>query len=158
MKKNIIIAIVVVLAVIGVGVAVKFSQGSVSLEQTGPQSNQTEDENPASKIGEGEVKITQANFDQEVKNYKGVVLVDMFSPTCPHCQVMGPIVSEIAKETQGKYKVGKLNVLLENDIATEFKIESVPAFIVFKDGQEVGRIIGETTKEKLLEKLAEAAK
>lgn len=157
MKKNIIIAVVLVLAVLGVAIIIKFSQGSTPT--TGTTQGTVEDStNPAAKLEEGEVKITQDNFAAEVTNYKGVVMVDMFLPNCPHCQVMGPVVSEIAKENKDKYKIGKADMNANPELGTEYKIESVPAFIFFKDGKEVSRLIGEQTKEALLAKLQEAAK
>jgi thioredoxin len=153
---NIVIAIVVILAVLGVGVAIKFSQGSTDSKKT--TTGQTaDDSNPAIKVEAPEINITADNFDAEVKNYKGVVMVDMYSPTCPHCQKMGPIVTATAKEVEGKYKVGKLNAVINSDLATSYKIESVPALIFFKDGVEAKRLIGEQTKEKLIETLNEVA-
>lgn len=156
MKKNAIFTIVAILAILGVGIAIKFSQNSTNSnsDEKSIVSNSNA-ENSAASIGEGEVRITNENFQSEVRDFKGVVMVDIFSPTCSHCQKMGPIVSEIAREQQGKAKVGKLNVLVSPEIASEFKIESVPAFIFFKDGKEVARIIGETPKEDLLSKLQE---
>lgn len=159
MKKSTIIAIVIVLAIIGVGVAVKFSQsGSTSTKEEGLLKTDENAENPASKIGEGEIKLTDDNFQAEIKNYKGIALVDMYLPTCPHCQKMGPVVSEIAKENQGKYKVGKLDVNVNTKIGGEFNIQNVPAFIFFKDGKEAARMIGEKSKEEILAKLVEISK
>lgn len=159
-KSNlgIIAALVIILAVAGVGVAIKYSQGSS--DSTGKQNTEssTEENNPAAKVEPPEVMVTDANFEEEVVNYKGIVLVDMFSPTCSYCQKVGPIITEIAKETEGKYKVGKLNVLTESKTTGNFKIESVPALIFFKDGQEVKRLIGAQPKDKILEALAEVAK
>lgn len=161
MKKSIIIAIVIILAILGVGVAIKFSQsgsttennGSKPLIQTEPDKN-----NPAAHIGEGEYKVTDDNFEKEIKQYKGVAMVDFYLTTCPHCQKIGPVISEIAKENQGKYKIGKLDANLNSKSSTEFAIESVPALIFFKDGKEIKRLIGEQPKQKILDVLAEVAK
>lgn len=158
MKKSTIIAIVVVLAIIGVGVAVKFSQTGGDQKDEGLIKTDEEENNPASGIGEGEIRLTEDNFNKEIREYKGVALVDMFLPTCPHCQKIGPVISEIAKENQGKYKIGKLNTNLNNNLATEFKIENVPALIFFKDGKEVARMIGAKSKEEIAAKLQEISK
>lgn len=155
MKKNIVIGIVAVLAVLGVGIIIKFSQGSTPNDGGVIQTTESEEDNPASKIEPPEIKLTKDNWDMEVVNYKGIVLVDMYLPTCVHCKKMGPIITEIAKENEGKYKVGKLDVSVNNELGTKYGIESVPALIFLKDGKEQGRLIGEQTKEKILSKLAE---
>lgn len=147
---NIIIAIVVLLAILGVGVAIKFSQGSTDSKKPVANTEKTDDTNPAVKVEAPELDLTASNFEAEVKNYKGIVLVDMYSPTCPHCQKMGPVITALAKTVEGKYKVGKLNAVAYTDLATEYKIESVPALLFFKDGKEVKRLVGEETQEKLL--------
>jgi thioredoxin 1 len=82
----------------------------------------------------------------------------MYLPTCPHCQKMRPVVSAVAKETKGKYKIGKADMSTNPDLGTKYSVESVPAFIFFKDGKEVGRLIGEQSKDALLAKLQEASK
>jgi thioredoxin 1 len=156
MKKSIVIAIVAVLAVLGVGIIIKFSQGSTPNDGT-VQTTENDSDNPATKVEAPEISLTSNNWETEVKNSKGVVLVDMFLPTCVHCKKMGPVITEIAKETEGKYKVGKLDVSKYNELGAEYKIESVPALIFFKDGKEYARLIGEQSKEKVLAKLAEAA-
>jgi thioredoxin 1 len=156
MKKNIIIAVVFVLAVLGVGIIIKLSQGSTPIDSS--QSATQEAENPASHIGEGEIKLTKDNFDAEITNAKGVAVVDMYLPTCVHCQKMGPIFSEIAKEDKDKYKFGKIDMQANPEIGTKFSIESVPAFIFFKDGKEAGRLIGEQSKDAIVNKLQEISK
>jgi thioredoxin 1 len=158
MKKNIVFAIVAVLAVIGVAVIVKFSQGTTPNDGGLIQTTESEANNPASKIEAPEIALTKDNWDAEVRNYKGVVLVDMFLPTCIHCKNMGPIITEIAKATAGKYKVGKLDVNKYSELSTEFGIESVPVFVFIKDGKEMARMVGEQDKQKILDKLAEIAK
>jgi len=153
---NFIIAIVIILAVLGVGVAIKFSQGSTDSKITASD-QKTDDSNPAIKVEAPEINITADNFDAEVKNYKGVVMVDVYSPSCPHCQKMGPVVTATAKSVEGKYKVGKLNAVIYNDLANEYKIESVPALIFFKDGKEVKRLIGEQSQDVLVATMNEVA-
>lgn len=171
-KKNItpvVIGIVVLLAVLGAGIAIKFSGKSTVVENASQKSDgycdiindkafALEENNTASEIGEGEIKLTCDNFKSEVEDSKGVIMVDMYSPTCPHCQKIGPVISELAKEIQGKYKVGKINVLAYSSIGTKYEIESVPALLFFKDGKEVKRLIGEQTKEKMLATLEEVSK
>ncbi len=154
----IVIGIVAFLAILGVGVAIKFSSGSTDSKSESIIQTDNTVENAASKIEAPEIKITDDNFDKEVLEYKGIVMVDMFSPTCPHCQNLGPVITEIAKEFKGKYKIGKLDVMTSSKSATDYKIESVPALIFFKDGTEVKRLIGEQEKDKIIETLEEISK
>lgn len=158
MKKSTIVAIVVVFAIVGVGVAVKFSQTGTDQKNQGLINTGEDANNPASEIGEGEIRLTDDSFQYEIKDYKGVALVDIYLPTCVHCQKIGPIISEIAKENQGKYKVGKLNANINSKTSEEFKVESVPALIFFKDGEEVARLIGEQSKAEIVAKLEELSK
>lgn len=157
MKNTVLIAIIVIAIVIGVGTAVFLS----GVENQNTEENKTAEtykelveeyknsSNPASKIGDSEVLITSDNFENEITNYEGTVLVDVFLPTCSHCQAMGPIVSEIAEE-YSDYKVGKIDASKESTLATKFEISSVPAFILFKNGEEVDRKVGEMPKEDLI--------
>lgn len=159
MKKTIVIAIVAVLAVLGVGIIIKFSQNSTSTTDKNGVVNIADDSNnPAVKIEAPEIRVTEDSFEAEIKNYKGIAMLDFYLPTCPHCQKIGPIVTEVAKETEGKYKIGKIDANKNNNLATQFQIESVPALIFFKDGNEVARLIGAQTKEAILAKLEEAGK
>jgi thioredoxin 1 len=165
MKKNTkYIAIGAVIAIILIfGVVLAFSNNEKQ-ESSGDNSNQEliktsgDENNPASEIGEGEFLITEDNFEAEITNYEGIAMVDFFLSTCPHCQKIGPIISEIAKETQGKYKIGKIDANTSPEKATEFSIQSVPALIFFKDGKEVDRLIGAREKAEILAKLDEIAK
>ena len=148
-----------------VGIVLAFSNNK-SAEKSGSDSvkNQElikttgDEKNPASEIGEGEFKIDKDNFQKEITGYKGIAMVDFFLPTCPHCQKVGPVISEVAKETQGKYKIGKINANTNSAKATEFSIQSVPALIFFKDGKEVDRLIGAREKAEILAKLEEVSK
>jgi len=97
-----------------------------------------------------EVTLTDANFDQEVLKSQIPVLVDFWAPWCGPCQMMGPIVEEIAKEIDGsKAKIGKLNVDDNQVVAGKYQVLSIPTFIIFKGGQVVDQMVGGTSKEKL---------
>ncbi|MCM1528778.1 MAG: thioredoxin [Alistipes sp.] len=81
-----------------------------------------------------EIKITKENFDAEVRNYKGVVLLDLWASWCGPCMMLAPAVEEIAAEFEGKVKVGKINVDEEPELAMAFRCESIPLLVVVKDG------------------------
>ena len=99
------------------------------------------------------LELNKDNFKAEVLESAVPVLVDFFAPWCGPCKMMLPIVEELAKEEGGKFKIAKINVDESNDLAQEYEIMSIPAFIVFKNGKEVERVMGAQSKEKLLELL-----
>jgi thioredoxin 1 len=86
--------------------------------------------------------LTSANFKEEVKDYEGVALVDFWAPWCGPCQMVGPVIENVANEMGKKVKVGKVNVDEEGALAQEYQIMSIPAVFVFKNGEVVERLIG----------------
>lgn len=104
-----------------------------------------------------EIEFTDQNFEQEVIKSEIPVLVDFWAPWCGPCQMMGPVIEELAKEIGAKAKVGKCNVDENGEIASKFEIMSIPAIKIFKGGTVVEEFIGVQSQEKLkqaLEKLA----
>lgn len=89
------------------------------------------------------------NFEQEVIKSAKPVLVDFWAPWCGPCQVMGPIIEELAKELNDKVKIGKMNVDENPETAGKFGIMSIPTLKVFKDGKAVKDFIGVQAKETL---------
>lgn len=95
--------------------------------------------------------LTSSNFNEEVKSYDGVVLVDFWAPWCGPCQMLTPVIEELASEFDGKAKIGKVNVDEESALAGEFGIMSIPAVFVFKNGEIVDELIGGQSKESYVE-------
>ena len=95
------------------------------------------------------IELNEKNFDEEVKKYKGKVLIDFYADWCGPCQMLGPIVEEISKEAKD-FKVGKLNVDDNEEIAREYGVMSIPCVIAFNDGKEINRSIGLVDKDALL--------
>ena len=100
-----------------------------------------------------EVMLTESNFEEEVLKSTVPVLVDFWAPWCGPCRILGPVVSEIAEEGDGSFKVGKVNVDDEQELAAQYGIMSIPSIFVFKDGQVVKKSVGLTTKNDILEML-----
>ena len=96
------------------------------------------------------LKLSSENFKEEVLNSEKPVLVDFYADWCGPCNAMSPVIEELAKELEGKAKVGKINVDENSDIAVEYHVMSIPTLIVFKNGKEEKRLVGLRDKEELL--------
>lgn len=101
-------------------------------------------------------EFTDQNFEQEVLKSSVPVLVDFWAPWCGPCQVMGPIIKDLAKETRDKFKIGKINVDEHPETASKFGIMSIPALKIFKGGQVVKEFVGVQSKDALKEALEKA--
>ncbi len=99
------------------------------------------------------VEFTKDNFDQEVLQSDKPVLVDFWAPWCGPCQVMGPVIEELAGEVTTT-KIGKLNVDDHPEIAQRYGIMSIPTMKVFKGGQIVKEFIGVQSKDTIKTELA----
>lgn len=93
-----------------------------------------------------EVTLDEKNFDKEVLQATMPVVVDFWAVWCGPCKVLSPIVDELAKEYEGKMKVGKLNVDENNALAMKYNVMSIPTLKFFKGGKVVGEMIGAAPK------------
>ena len=84
--------------------------------------------------------LTEENFHKEIE--KGLTLVDVFADWCGPCRMLTPVLKRVAKDVAGKARVAKLDIDDAQRIATQLQVTSVPTMILFKDGKEVGRIVG----------------
>lgn len=98
--------------------------------------------------------LNDQNFAEEVRNYKGLAVVDFWAPWCGPCQSLGPIMEEIASEQSSKAKFGKFNVDEDLNIPTEFGIQSIPAVLFFKNGAVIQTLIGLQPKQAYIDTLA----
>ena len=96
-----------------------------------------------------EIRITAANFEQEVMNSPIPVLVDFWATWCGPCRMIAPAMEEIAREQAGRIKVGKVNVDEEMELAMQFGISSIPTLMVFKNGQLVNQALGAMPKAEI---------
>ena len=100
-----------------------------------------------------EIKITKANFESEVMDSPIPVIIDFWATWCGPCRMIAPIIEEIAKEFAGEIKVGKVNVDEEPELASSFRIISIPTIVMVKDGKVTASAVGYMTKDKLIEEL-----
>ena len=96
--------------------------------------------------------IGKANFEEVVLNATNKVLLDFWAPWCGPCQMIGPVVEEIAEENE-HITVCKVNVDEETELAIQFGVSSIPTLIVMEKGQKVGQLIGYRPKEDILKLL-----
>ena len=99
--------------------------------------------------------LSDATFDETLAGSDTPVLVDFWAEWCGPCKMIAPTLAEIAYEQRGKLTIGKLNVDDNPDTARRFDVMSIPTLLVFKDGQQVKRLVGAKGKGQLLQDLAE---
>ncbi|MBK7174073.1 MAG: thioredoxin [Bacteroidales bacterium] len=97
------------------------------------------------------ITLTQDNFDSEIQS--GVMLVDFWASWCMPCKAMAPVIDEIAGQTKGKIKVGKVDVDAQGELANRYRVQGIPNFLIFKDGQVVENMVGIQSKEALIQAL-----
>lgn len=100
-----------------------------------------------------EITLTTENFQSEVLKSDVPVLVDFWAAWCGPCKMVAPIVEEIAKEYTGNVKVGKINVDDQPELASAFRIASIPTIMIFKNGKIIDTIIGYHSKDRLVQML-----
>ena len=99
------------------------------------------------------VHLTSGNFQAEGWDSKRPVLGDFWADWCGPCRQIAPVIDEIAKEYEGRMKVGKVNVDQEQDLAVRYGVMSIPTLVLFQNGQAVERLVGAMPKDALKRKL-----
>ena len=99
------------------------------------------------------MEIHEANFEAEVLQSAGPVLVDFWAEWCGPCKMIAPTLEEISKDFAGRLKVAKLNVDDAQSTAQRFEVMSIPTLILFKDGEPRLRIVGAKGKGQLLQEI-----
>ena len=99
------------------------------------------------------VTLTDNTFDEEIKGSSAPVLVDFWAEWCGPCKMIAPVLEEIADDTNGQLRIGKLNIDENLEVARKFEVMSIPTLILFKDGEAQHRIIGARGKGQLMQEL-----
>ena len=97
------------------------------------------------------MKVDEASWDNEVMKSPDLVLVDFWAVWCGPCQMVAPIVDELANEYAGKLRVVKLNTDENPEVASRYQIMSIPTIMFFKNGQPVEKLIGARPKRQFKE-------
>lgn len=95
------------------------------------------------------MKITGKNFQKEVMQSEQPVLLDFWAPWCGPCRMLSSVMEELAEEYEGKIKIGKVNVDEETELASAFRVMSIPYLVTVKNGKIVNTAVGYKTKAQL---------
>jgi len=98
--------------------------------------------------------VANSEFDERVLQADQPVLVDFWAEWCMPCKMIDPILEEIASEYEGSLHVGRVNVDVEDALAAEYNIVSIPALLLFKNGEVVGEHVGAVPKATLIDFVA----
>ena len=99
--------------------------------------------------GENVIIMNSNSVSDEYLKDKGVVLVDFWAPWCSPCRMLAPVIDQLADELKGEAVVGKVNIDENEEAAVRMGVSSIPTMIIFKDGQEVDRIVGARPRPQL---------
>jgi thioredoxin 2 len=102
--------------------------------------------------------LTDDSFQQEVEQASGLpLLVDFWASWCGPCRIVGPIMDQLAAESNGRYRIAKLNVDENPMTASRFQVASIPTMLIFRNGALIDRLVGAQPKQAIEDRLNRAA-
>ncbi|MBC7457748.1 MAG: thioredoxin [Bdellovibrionaceae bacterium] len=104
-------------------------------------------------MGQHTTSVTDASFDKDVLKASTLVLVDFWAEWCGPCRALGPKLEEIAQEMSTQVKIVKMNVDENQQTPGQYGIRGIPAMLLFKDGKQVGELVGNHPKDNITELL-----
>lgn len=106
-------------------------------------------------MGEHTLNVTGKEWEAEVLQYEGLVLVDFWAAWCGPCKIVGPVIDDIAQEYSGKVKVVKVNTDENPDLASRYKIMGIPTLMFIKNGSIADTMVGAVPKGQIQSKLTQ---
>jgi thioredoxin 2 len=101
------------------------------------------------------VTVTDQTFSQEVLSYPGAVLVDCWAPWCGPCRMVAPVLDQLASEYAGRIKIAKLNVDENPMTSSRYGIQSIPTMLLFKNGNQIDKLVGALPKQEIVRHLTQ---
>jgi thioredoxin 1 len=102
--------------------------------------------------GANMINLTSKNFAAEVLQHSTPIVVDFWAEWCGPCKALGPLLDELATEYAGRVRIGKVNIDNEQDLATQYHIQSIPSLLFFAKGQVTEQVVGLRSKKELQRK------
>jgi thioredoxin 1 len=104
-------------------------------------------------MADAAVQLNEQNFDEALAANQGLLMVDFWAEWCGPCKAIAPLLDELARESQGKVTLAKVNVDENHGLAARYGIRSIPTVLFVKEGKVVDQVIGAVPRAKLKEKL-----
>lgn len=99
------------------------------------------------------INLKKENYNEEVMKTSKPVLIDFWASWCNPCRMLSPIIDELSSEANEKFKVAKVNIDEQPELAAQFKVMSIPTLVVMKDGKVVKQSVGVKSKADILKML-----
>lgn len=100
--------------------------------------------------------VTKDNFDNEILKAQIPVVVDFYADWCGPCKMMSPLMEKLSGEYEGKVKFCKINVDDEEELAIQNSVQSIPLFVLYKDGQVIDKAVGARAEDEMREFISKA--